>query len=46
LITSGSPIFFLDAFTTLIVYYSPTADPALPFPPPQNCKISSSHFFV
>ncbi|CAK9199337.1 unnamed protein product [Sphagnum troendelagicum] len=38
LITSGSPIFFLDAFTCLIVYYSPTADPALPFPPPQNCK--------
>ncbi|KAG0567291.1 hypothetical protein KC19_7G124200 [Ceratodon purpureus] len=46
LITSGSPIFFLDAFTTLIVYYSPTADPALPFPPPQNCKISSSLFFL
>ncbi|KAH8945942.1 hypothetical protein BDL97_12G067200 [Sphagnum fallax] len=36
LITSGSPIFFLDAFTCLIVYYSPTVDPALPFPPPQN----------
>lgn len=41
LITSGSPIFFLDAFTTLIVFYSSTADPALPFPPPQDCK-----FFV
>lgn len=39
LITSGSPIFFLDAFTTLIVYYSSTADPALPFPPPQNCLL-------
>ncbi|CAM6129440.1 unnamed protein product [Calypogeia fissa] len=39
LITSGSPIFFLDAFTTLIVYYSPTADPAIPFPPPQNCQL-------
>jgi len=39
LITSGSPIFFLDAFTCLIVYYSPTADPALPFPPPQNCTL-------
>lgn len=38
LITSGSPIFFLDAFTSLIVYYAPTADPSLPFPPPQNCK--------
>uniref|UniRef100_A0A7I4EH88 Sec23/sec24 transport family protein n=1 Tax=Physcomitrium patens TaxID=3218 RepID=A0A7I4EH88_PHYPA len=41
LITSGSPIFFLDAFTTLIVYYSATADPALPFPPPQNCGLRS-----
>lgn len=39
LITSGSPIFFLDAFTVLIVYYSSTADPALPFPPPQNCLL-------
>ncbi|KAJ7538391.1 hypothetical protein O6H91_11G046100 [Diphasiastrum complanatum] len=37
IITSGSPIFFLDAFTILIVYYLSTADPALPFPPPQNC---------
>lgn len=37
LLTSGSPIFFLDAFTNLIVYYSPTADPSLPFPPPQDC---------
>jgi hypothetical protein len=39
LITSGSPIFFLDAFTSLIVYYAPTADPSLPFPPPQNCAL-------
>lgn len=38
LMVNGSPIYVLDAFTTLIVYYSPTADPALPFPPPQNCK--------
>lgn len=38
LITSGSPIFFLDAFTTLIVFYSSTADPALPYPPPHDCK--------
>lgn len=39
LITSGSPIFFLDAFTVLIVYYSSTADPSLPFPPPQDCLL-------
>ncbi|KAG4198353.1 hypothetical protein ERO13_A05G080300v2 [Gossypium hirsutum] len=38
LISSGSPIFFLDAFTTLIVFYSSTADPSLPFPPPNDCK--------
>ena len=38
LITSGSPIFFLDAFTTLIVFYSSTADPVLPYPPPHDCK--------
>lgn len=38
LFTSGSPIFFLDAFTTLIVFYSSTADPAIPFPPPHDCK--------
>lgn len=39
LITSGSPIFFLDAFTILIVFYSSTTDPSLPFPPPQDCKL-------
>ncbi|KAG6763216.1 hypothetical protein POTOM_033754 [Populus tomentosa] len=39
LITSSSPIFFLDAFTALIVFYSSTADPTLPFPPPQDCKL-------
>ncbi|KAM7496929.1 hypothetical protein LguiA_021343 [Lonicera macranthoides] len=43
LITSGSPIFFLDAFTTLIVFYSSTADPSLPFPPPHDCKLSRTH---
>ncbi|KAH8497807.1 hypothetical protein Peur_073074 [Populus x canadensis] len=42
LITSGSPIFFLDAFTTLIVFYSSTADPTLPFPPPQDCLLRST----
>ncbi|KAL8479880.1 hypothetical protein ACS0TY_026204 [Phlomoides rotata] len=42
LITSGSPIFFLDAFTALIVFYSSTADAALPFPPPQDCLLRST----
>ncbi|KAG6778194.1 hypothetical protein POTOM_018047 [Populus tomentosa] len=42
LINSDSPIFFLDAFTTLIVLYSSTADPALPFPPPQDCLLRST----
>ncbi|KAI3798390.1 hypothetical protein L1987_33665 [Smallanthus sonchifolius] len=39
LLTSGSPIFLLDAFTTLVVYYSSTADPMLPYPPPQDCLL-------
>ncbi|XP_058088597.1 protein transport protein SEC23 D [Magnolia sinica] len=42
LITSGSPIFFLDAFTNLIVYYSSTADPSLPFPPPHDCLLRTT----
>ncbi|KAK4771985.1 hypothetical protein SAY86_013760 [Trapa natans] len=42
LITSGSPIFFLDAFTTLIVFYSSTADPSLPFPPPHDCQLRTT----
>ncbi|KAF3948436.1 hypothetical protein CMV_025565 [Castanea mollissima] len=42
LITSGSPIFFLDAFTTLVVFYSSTADPALPYPPPHDCLLRTS----
>ncbi|OAY63956.1 Protein transport protein SEC24 [Ananas comosus] len=35
----GSPIFFLDAFTDLIIYYSPAADASLPFPPPHDCLL-------
>nr|XP_043613329.1 protein transport protein SEC23 [Erigeron canadensis] len=42
LLTSESPIFFLDAFTTLIVFYSSTADPALPYPPPQDCLLRAT----
>ncbi|XP_010931127.1 protein transport protein SEC23 D isoform X1 [Elaeis guineensis] len=42
LITSGSPIFFLDAFTNLIVYYSPTADASLPYPPPHDCLLRTT----
>lgn len=42
LITSGSPIFFLDAFTILIVFYSSTTDPSLPFPPPQDCLLRTT----
>ncbi|KAL5203524.1 hypothetical protein ABZP36_014476 [Zizania latifolia] len=39
LIMSESPIFLLDAFTNLIVYYTSTADPSLPFPPPHDCLL-------
>ena len=38
LTTSNSPIFFLDAFTILIVYYTAAANDVLPFPLPHNCK--------
>ncbi|GER33191.1 sec23/sec24 transport family protein, partial [Striga asiatica] len=44
LLTSGSPIFFLDAFTTLVVFYSSTADSALPFPPPQDWQDDATVF--
>ncbi|CAL9184453.1 unnamed protein product [Musa hybrid cultivar] len=42
LVKSGSPIFFLDAFTNLIVYYSLTADSSLPFPPPHDCLLRTT----
>lgn len=42
LITSESPIFFLDAFTTLVVFYSSTADPTLPYPPPHDCLLRTA----
>lgn len=42
LITSGSPIFLLDAFTVLIVYYSPAAPSYLPFPPPHNTLLRNT----
>ncbi|XXG62785.1 hypothetical protein AAC387_Pa05g1092 [Persea americana] len=42
LLTSGSPIFLLDAFTNIIVYYSSTVDPSLPFPPPQDCLLRTA----
>ncbi|KAL6005289.1 Protein transport protein S23 D [Asimina triloba] len=42
LITSGSPIFFLDAFTNLIVYYTSTADASIPFPPPHDCLLRTT----
>lgn len=46
LITSGSPIFLLDAFTNLIVYYSSSAEPSLPFPPPHDCRHSITVLFT
>lgn len=46
LIMSESPIFLLDTFTNLIVYYSSTADPSIPFPPPRDCKYMVLHFVV
>ena len=46
LIMSESPIFLLDAFTNLIVYYSPTADPSITFPPPRDCEYIILHFVM
>ncbi|CAI8590303.1 unnamed protein product [Vicia faba] len=40
LLTSGSPIFFLDAFTVLIVFYSSTAD-AITNPAHENSSIKT-----
>nr|GEX32964.1 protein transport protein SEC24-like At3g07100 [Tanacetum cinerariifolium] len=42
LLTSESPIFFLDAFTILIVFYASTADPTLPYPPPHDCLLRTT----
>ncbi|GJP49481.1 hypothetical protein CLOM_g8679 [Closterium sp. NIES-68] len=42
LVTSGSPIFLLDAFSTIIVFYSPVAPPDLPFPPPQTSLLRAT----
>lgn len=38
--TSESPIFLLDAYKDLLVYYSPTASSKIPFPPPRDCEFS------
>jgi hypothetical protein len=42
LIMSESPIFLLDAFTNLVVYYSSTADPSIPLPPPRDCLLRTT----
>lgn len=43
--TSESPIFLLDAYKDLLVYYLPTASSEIPFPPPRDCKFSIILFF-
>ncbi|CAN6270287.1 unnamed protein product [Urochloa humidicola] len=40
--TSESPIFLLDAYKDLLVYYSPTASSEIPFPPPRDCLLRST----
>ncbi|KAL6841473.1 hypothetical protein ACP4OV_028616 [Aristida adscensionis] len=42
LVMSESPIFLLDTFTNLIVYYLSTADPSIPFPPPHDCLLRTT----
>ncbi|XP_051217224.1 protein transport protein SEC23 D [Lolium perenne] len=41
-ITSERPIFLLDAYTDLLVYYLPTASTSIPFPPPRDCLLRST----
>ncbi|KAL5213982.1 hypothetical protein ABZP36_003134 [Zizania latifolia] len=38
---SESPIFLLDAYTDLLVYYSPTASSTIPFPLRRDCLLRS-----
>ncbi|AQK43588.1 sec23/sec24 transport family protein [Zea mays] len=40
--TSERPIYILDAYKDLLVYYSPTASSEIPFPPPRNCLLRST----
>ena len=42
LVTTGAPIFLLDAFTALLVYYIAAAPPHLPFPPPQQSRLRAA----
>ncbi|XP_066348287.1 protein transport protein SEC23 D-like [Miscanthus floridulus] len=41
-LTSERPIFLLDAYKDLLVYYSPTASSEIPFPPPRDCLLRST----
>ncbi|DBA67299.1 TPA: hypothetical protein ACH3X2_001602 [Trebouxia sp. C0005] len=36
LVTAGAPIFLLDTFTSLILYYTSGYPSSIPFPPPQS----------
>ncbi|KAK3142681.1 hypothetical protein QOZ80_4BG0349890 [Eleusine coracana subsp. coracana] len=40
--TSESPIFLLDAYSDILVYYSPTSSETIPFPPPRDCLLRST----
>ncbi|KAL3139738.1 hypothetical protein ABBQ38_004043 [Trebouxia sp. C0009 RCD-2024] len=39
LVTAGAPIFLLDTFTQLILYYMPNCPPSIPFPPPHSTML-------
>lgn len=39
LLTSGAPIFLLDAFSVIIIFYAPDCPPDLPFPPGPSTTI-------
>ena len=39
LIAAGAPIFLLDCFTALVLYYAVGCPPQLQFPPPQSSQL-------
>eukprot|EP00193_Tetraselmis_chui_P003922 CAMPEP_0177762252 /NCGR_PEP_ID=MMETSP0491_2-20121128/6244_1 /TAXON_ID=63592 /ORGANISM="Tetraselmis chuii, Strain PLY429" /LENGTH=846 /DNA_ID=CAMNT_0019278291 /DNA_START=238 /DNA_END=2778 /DNA_ORIENTATION=+ len=39
IVASGAPIFLLDSFSHLLVYYTQGCSEELPFPPPQSSKL-------
>lgn len=37
--SSNAPVFLMDAFTEIFVYYAASCPPEIPFPPPHRCQL-------